>query len=101
MVWDTAGQEEFDSITRTYYRGNACCNNARMPISLHFLNTPPPFKFAGAGAAVLVFSTTDQASFHAVKRWKNKVQKHRCRYALLNLDVSDLKCLFRLHADRG
>ena len=23
MVWDTAGQEEFDSITRTYYRGNA------------------------------------------------------------------------------
>lgn len=21
MVWDTAGQEEFDSITRTYYRG--------------------------------------------------------------------------------
>ena len=23
MVWDTAGQEEFDAITRTYYRGNA------------------------------------------------------------------------------
>ncbi len=23
MVWDTAGQEEFDSITRTYYRGDA------------------------------------------------------------------------------
>lgn len=22
MVWDTAGQEEFDSITRTYFRGN-------------------------------------------------------------------------------
>lgn len=21
MVWDTAGQEEFDTITRTYYRG--------------------------------------------------------------------------------
>ena len=21
MVWDTAGQEEFDSITRTFYRG--------------------------------------------------------------------------------
>lgn len=31
---------------------------------------------AGAGAAVLVFSTTDQASFHAVRRWKDKVQKH-------------------------
>ncbi|KAL3154602.1 Ras- protein Rab-23 [Trebouxia sp. C0010 RCD-2024] len=48
MVWDTAGQEEFDAITRTYYRG--------------------------AGAAVLVFSTTDQASFHAVTRWKDKIQ---------------------------
>ena len=21
MVWDTAGQEEYDTITRTYYRG--------------------------------------------------------------------------------
>ena len=21
MVWDTAGQEEFDAMTRTYYRG--------------------------------------------------------------------------------
>ena len=22
MLWDTAGQEEFDSITKAYYRGN-------------------------------------------------------------------------------
>jgi hypothetical protein len=35
-----AGQEEFDAITRTYYRG--------------------------AGAAVIAFSTTDRASFEAV-----------------------------------
>ena len=21
MLWDTAGQEEYDSLTRTYYRG--------------------------------------------------------------------------------
>lgn len=44
----TAGQEEFDAITRTYYRG--------------------------AGAAVIAFSTTDRASFEAVEMWKNKVQ---------------------------
>lgn len=49
--------------------------------------------FAGAGAAVLVFSTTDQASFHAVKRWKSKVQKNNYHVALLNLDVSRLKHL--------
>ena len=48
MVWDTAGQEEFDTITRTYYRG--------------------------AGAAVLAFSTTDRASFDAIRSWKSKVE---------------------------
>ncbi|KAJ9533814.1 hypothetical protein QJQ45_026908 [Haematococcus lacustris] len=48
MLWDTAGQEEFDSITRTYYRG--------------------------AGAAVIAFSTTDRASFDAVAGWKAKIE---------------------------
>jgi len=48
MLWDTAGQEEFDAITRTYYRG--------------------------AGAAVIAFSTTDRASFEAVAMWKSKVE---------------------------
>eukprot|EP00775_Hariotina_reticulata_P009933 gene9933-10088_t len=48
-LWDTAGQEEFDSVTRTYYRG--------------------------AGAAVLAFSTTDRASFEALPSWKAKVQE--------------------------
>jgi len=48
MLWDTAGQEEFDAITRTYYRG--------------------------AGAAVIAFSTTDRASFEAVEMWRNKIE---------------------------
>ena len=48
MLWDTAGQEEFDSITRTYYRG--------------------------AGAAVLAFSTTDRDSFNAIQSWKRKLE---------------------------
>ncbi|MEW5317632.1 MAG: hypothetical protein WDW38_008914 [Sanguina aurantia] len=47
-LWDTAGQEEFDALTRTYYRG--------------------------AGAAVLAFSTTDRPSFDAVATWKAKVE---------------------------
>jgi len=47
MVWDTAGQEEFDVITKNYYRG--------------------------AGAAVLAFSTTDRASFEAIQSWRDKV----------------------------
>eukprot|EP00741_Cyanophora_paradoxa_P008969 tig00001415_g8682.t1 len=48
MLWDTAGQEEFDAITRTYYRG--------------------------AGACVIAFSTTDRESFEAVENWKRKVE---------------------------
>ncbi|CBZ51746.1 Zgc:56049, related [Neospora caninum Liverpool] len=43
FLWDTAGQEEYNSITRAYYRG--------------------------ARAAIIVFSTTDRASFHAVREW--------------------------------
>lgn len=49
MVWDTAGQEEFDAITRAYYRGAQAC--------------------------VLAFSTTDRDSFEAVRSWKKKVRK--------------------------
>ncbi|PHJ22123.1 small rab-related gtpase [Cystoisospora suis] len=47
LLWDTAGQEEYNSVTRAYYRG--------------------------AGAAVIVFSTTDRASFDAVANWHRKI----------------------------
>ena len=49
MLWDTAGQEEFDAITRAYYRG--------------------------AHAAVVVFSTTDRESLLAVPKWVAKVKE--------------------------
>uniref|UniRef100_T1IX75 Ras-related protein Rab-23 n=1 Tax=Strigamia maritima TaxID=126957 RepID=T1IX75_STRMM len=48
MLWDTAGQEEFDAITKAYYRGAQAC--------------------------VLAFSTVDRASFLAVESWKKKVE---------------------------
>ena len=48
-LWDTAGQEEFDTLTRNYYRGAQAC--------------------------VIVFSTTDRASFVAVESWKEKVER--------------------------
>ncbi|XP_067647765.1 ras-related protein Rab-23 [Eurosta solidaginis] len=48
MLWDTAGQEEFDAITKAYYRGAQAC--------------------------VLTFSTTDRASFEAIRDWKRKVE---------------------------
>lgn len=48
MLWDTAGQEEFDAITKAYYRGAQAC--------------------------VLAFSTTDRDSFEAIHSWKMKVE---------------------------
>ncbi|KAL7642135.1 UNVERIFIED_CONTAM: hypothetical protein RMT77_006695 [Armadillidium vulgare] len=48
MLWDTAGQEEFDAITRAYYRGAQAC--------------------------VVAFSTTDRDSFLAIKKWRKQVQ---------------------------
>jgi len=48
LLWDTAGQEEYDAITRTYYKGAGCC--------------------------ILAFSTTDRASFDAIESWHKKVQ---------------------------
>lgn len=48
MLWDTAGQEEFDAITKAYYRGAQAC--------------------------VLAFSTVDRDSFEAVETWKQKVE---------------------------
>ncbi|CAH1111316.1 unnamed protein product [Psylliodes chrysocephalus] len=47
MLWDTAGQEEFDAITKAYYRGAQAC--------------------------VLAFSTVDRDSFEAAHSWKLKI----------------------------
>ena len=48
-LWDTAGQEEYDAMTRGYYKG--------------------------ANAAVLVFSTTDRPSFDSLESWYKKVRE--------------------------
>jgi len=47
LLWDTAGQEEYDAITRTYYKGAVAC--------------------------ILAFSTIDRDSFEAVESWYHKV----------------------------
>ena len=61
MLWDTAGQEEFDAITAAYYRG--------------------------AHACVLAYSATDRDSFDAIPSWKLKV---RSRNAILSTFMTGL-----------
>ena len=48
MLSNTAGQEEFDAITKAYYRGAQAC--------------------------VIAFSRTDRDSLLAVKNWTKKVE---------------------------
>ena len=67
MVWDTAGQEEFDAITRAYYRGQT---HLLLQQSLSLPSSSPP----GAQVCVIAFSTVDRESFLAIERWKQKVQ---------------------------
>lgn len=46
-VWDTAGQEEFNALTRRYYRGASAC--------------------------VLAFATNNRESFEAIRKWRDAV----------------------------
>ena len=50
QVWDTSGEENFRSITKTYYRGTI--------------------------ASILVFSFADKQSFRSVDYWLTEVRKH-------------------------
>ena len=47
-LYDTAGQEEYNGITKAFYKGS--------------------------GAAIVAFSTTDRKSFEAVRDWADKVK---------------------------
>ena len=50
QVWDTAGQEAFKSITRSYYRGAICC--------------------------CLVYDITRRNSFDSIAQWLEDVQEY-------------------------
>lgn len=54
LCFKFTGQEEFDAITKAYYRGAQAC--------------------------VLAFSTTDRMSFEAVKEWKMKVKSAKIKW---------------------
>lgn len=57
LIWDTAGQEYYDSITRKYYKG--------------------------ADAAAIVFSVNNIDSFKSIKKWKEKIYAECGRIPLI------------------
>ena len=72
MLWDTAGQEEFDCITRAYYRGAQAC--------------------------VLAFSCVDRESFKQVARWKRKVEEE-CGNIPMVLVMTKMDLLYKAAMD--
>lgn len=50
QIWDTAGQESFQSITRSYFRSSA--------------------------GALLVFDITSKQSFHNIQNWLEEARMH-------------------------
>ncbi|CAD8072688.1 unnamed protein product [Paramecium sonneborni] len=50
QIWDTAGQESFKSITRSYYRGSIC--------------------------AIIVYDVTSRDSFENISRWMEETKSY-------------------------
>lgn len=50
QIWDTAGQESFKSITRSYYKGSI--------------------------AALIVYDITRRESFESISKWLHEVRSH-------------------------
>jgi Ras-related protein Rab-2A len=59
QIWDTAGQESFRSITRSYYRGAIC--------------------------SLLVYDITRRSSFQNCVQWLEEIQQHGYRKMLIIL----------------
>ena len=79
MLWDTAGQEEFDALTKSYYRGAQVMiiviDKKKTLLNCHSSSTDQtPLCFQ---ACVFAFSTTDRASLLAVRKWRKKVRRGR------------------------
>ena len=67
-IWDTAGQEEFDSINRSYYRKADCC--------------------------LLVYDITNKESFEQIKNYYSEEIKNYCKENIIVVllgNKSDLK----------
>lgn len=76
QLWDTAGQEKYRAITRSYYRG--------------------------AVGILLVFDITNQTSFHNTSRWLEEIQEYAQGTEIILLgNKSDLNHLHGVSKDEA
>jgi len=77
QIWDTAGQESFKSITRSYYRG--------------------------AHGALLVYDITRRETFDHLKEWLSEVREHSNKEIVIMLigNKSDLESKRAISTEEG
>ena len=77
QIWDTAGQESFRSITRSYYRGSIC--------------------------ALLVYDITRRQTFDNLVRWLNDMRDNAYSKMIILLigNKSDLKFEREVSTEEG
>ncbi len=77
-IWDTAGQEAFRSITRSYYRNVA--------------------------GVLLVYDITNRESFNQISHWLEEIKYHNQKYPptiMLIANKSDLQHLRKVSTEEG
>jgi Ras-related protein Rab-2A len=75
QIWDTAGQENFRSITRSYYRG--------------------------AAGALIVYDISRRETFDHVARWLEEVKQHSDRKTIMALIGNKSDLVRRVTYDEG
>ena len=78
QLWDTAGSEEFKSITKGYYSNSTCC--------------------------ILVYDLTDEKSFESIKKWIEEVKNYTNKNIILILvgnkyDLNDKRKITKEQGD--
>jgi len=77
QIWDTAGQESFKSITRSYYRGSIC--------------------------SLLVYDVTRKSSFQNITKWLEEIHQYGYEKILIVLigNKNDLQEQRQVTTDEG
>jgi Ras-related protein Rab-2A len=76
QIWDTAGQESFRSITRSYYRGAVPPCFLFVATSCFHARASETTLSSGAAGALLVYDVTRRETFNHLNTWLEDARQH-------------------------